>query len=254
MRCGDQFGDRRSPAMRPTLYRGPPSVILPYFIMISPIAFSISPRICSVRGDSACPPIIPIMPPLFIPPLPIIPLIMGHIPPCMGIWWPGGGVPGCGALCCATAAAAVMTTVAISTRPITRFMDSSHTESFFADGDAALEGGPTRRSPWRATGRPAEASDLRQLARLDQFNQHVPLVFLQDREVPGFTDAHLVALHGDFRAVDARWAERHLQAVHFVSSLSSTGWRVRCVGTRPLRPSLFLASHSAGRVGHSGRS
>src|SRR6059036_1304101 len=80
-------------------YRGPPSVIFPYFIMISPIAFSISPRICSIRGDSACPPIIPIMPPLIIPPLPIIPLIMGHIPPCMGIWWPGGGVPGCGALC-----------------------------------------------------------------------------------------------------------------------------------------------------------
>src|SRR5882724_6554084 len=73
----------------------------------------------------------------------------------------------------------------------------------------------------RSTGRPAEASDLRQLARLDQVNQHVPLVFLQDREVPGFTDAHLVALDGDFRTVDARWAERHLQAVHFVSSLSS---------------------------------
>src|SRR5438034_246739 len=80
--------------------------------------------------------------------------------------------------------------------------------------DATLKGGPTRRSPWRATGRPAEASDLRQLARLDQVNQHVPLVLLQDREVPGFTDAHLVALDGDFRAVDARWAERHLQAVH----------------------------------------
>src|SRR2546430_8541323 len=106
----------------------------------------------------------------------------------------------------------------------------------------------------RSTGGPAEASALRQLARLDQVNQHVPLVFLQDREVPGFTDAHLVALHGDFRAVDARWAERHLQAVHFVSSLSSTGWRVRCVGTRPLRPSLILASHSAGRADHYGRS
>src|SRR5437867_7378824 len=67
----------------------------------------------------------------------------------------------------------------------------------------------------RSTSRPAEASDLRQLARLDQVNQHVPLVFLQDREVPGFTDAHLVALDGDFRAVDARWAERHLQARPF---------------------------------------
>src|SRR2546426_361468 len=49
----------------------------------------------------------------------------------------------------------------------------------------------------RSTSRPAEASDLRQLARLDQVNQHVPLVFLQDREVPGFTDAHLVLLDGD---------------------------------------------------------
>src|SRR2546427_485906 len=106
----------------------------------------------------------------------------------------------------------------------------------------------------RSTSLPAEASDLRQLARLDQVNQHVPLVFLQDREVPGFTDADLVALDGDLRTVDARRAERHLQAVHFVSSLSSSGWRVRCVGTRPLRPSLFVASRSAGRAGHSGRS
>src|SRR2546425_6915654 len=65
------------PAMRPTLYRGPPSVILPYFIMISPIAFSISPRICSIRGDSACPPIIPIIP-LIIPPPPIISPIIGR--------------------------------------------------------------------------------------------------------------------------------------------------------------------------------
>src|SRR2546427_13183483 len=106
----------------------------------------------------------------------------------------------------------------------------------------------------RSTGRPAEASDLRQLARLDQVNQHVPLVFLQDHEVPGFTDAHLVTLDGDFRTVDARWAERHLQAVHFVSSLSSSGWRVRCVGTRPLWPSLLVASRSAGRPGRYGRS
>src|SRR2546427_144645 len=79
----------------------------------------------------------------------------------------------------------------------------------------------------RSTSLPAEASDLRQLARLDQVNQHVPLVFLQDREVPGFTDADLVALDGDLRTVDARRAERHLQAVHFVSSLSSSGWRER---------------------------
>src|SRR3989442_14409377 len=106
----------------------------------------------------------------------------------------------------------------------------------------------------RSTSRPAEASDLRQLARLDQVNRHVPLVLLQAREVPGFTDAHLVALDGDFRTVDARWAERHLQAVHFVSSRSSSGWRVRCVGTRPLWPSLLVASHSAGRAGHYGRS
>src|SRR5437899_4396979 len=147
-----------------------------------------------------------------------------------------------------------MTTAAISTRPITRFMESSHTESFFTDGSAALEGGPACRSPWRSTGRPAEASDLRQLARLDQVNQHVPLALLQDREVPGFTDADLVALDGDFRAVDARWAERHLPAVHFVSSLSSSRLRVRCVGTRPLRPSLRVAIRSAGRAGYSGRS
>src|SRR5438445_1320195 len=106
----------------------------------------------------------------------------------------------------------------------------------------------------RSTRRPAEASGLRQLARLDQVNQHVPLVLLQDREVPGFTDADLVALDGDFRAVDARWAERHLQAVHFVSSLSSSRWRVRCVGTRPLRPSRRVAIRSAGRAGYSGRS
>src|SRR5438132_10055589 len=133
-------------------------------------------------------------------------------------------------------------------------MKSSYAESFCVDGNAALEGGPTGRSPWRSTGRPAEASDPRQLARLDQVNQHVPLVLLQDREVPGFTDADLVALDGDFRAVDARWAERHLQAVHFVSSLSSSRWRVRCVGTRPLRPSRRVASRSAGRAGYSGRS
>src|SRR2546428_8908511 len=96
----------------------------------------------------------------------------------------------------------------------------------------------------RSTGRPAEASDLRQLARLDQVNQHVPLVFLQDREVPGFTDAHLVALDGDFRTVDARWAERLLQAVHFVSSLSSSALRVPCAGTRPLCPSQPLTTRS----------
>src|SRR2546425_12865285 len=147
-----------------------------------------------------------------------------------------------------------MTTAAISTRPIPRFMESSHAESFCADGNAALKGGPTRRWLWRSTGRPAEASDLRQLARLDQIYKDVPLVLIQDREVPGFTDAHLVALDGDFRTVDARWAERHLQAVHFVSSLSSSGWRVRCVGTRPLRPSLLVASRSAGRAGYYGRS
>ena len=40
-------------------YRPPPSIILPYFIMMSPMAFIISPRIC------------------------IPPLIIGHIPPCM---------------------------------------------------------------------------------------------------------------------------------------------------------------------------
>src|SRR5437899_6245608 len=103
----------------------------------------------------------------------------------------------------------------------------------------------------RSTSRPAEASDLRQLARLDQVNRHVPLVFLQDREVPGFTDAHLVALDGDFRAVDARWAERHLQPVHFVSSLSSTSWRVRCEGTRPLWPSPFVADRKSTRLNSS---
>src|SRR5205823_2035910 len=99
MRCGDQFGDRRSPAMRPTLYRGPPSVVLPYFIMISPIAFSISPRICSIRGDSACPPIITHHAAAHHPTPTHHPAHHGAHTTCMGIWGPEGGIPGCGALC-----------------------------------------------------------------------------------------------------------------------------------------------------------
>jgi MFS family permease len=60
-----------------------------------------------------------------------------HLYASLGVLVGGGGVPGCGALCWAMAAPAVMTTAAISTTPITRFMKSSHTESFAAEGNAA---------------------------------------------------------------------------------------------------------------------
>src|SRR5713101_3353286 len=52
-------------------YREPPSIIVPYFIIPSPIAFGISPRVCVIRGESDSPPIIP---------------IIGHMPPSMCRW------------------------------------------------------------------------------------------------------------------------------------------------------------------------
>src|SRR6185436_12357230 len=62
-------------------YLPAPSIILPYFIITSPIAFIISPRICIIRGESDWPPVIPMPPPITAPP--IMPPSIGHIPPSM---------------------------------------------------------------------------------------------------------------------------------------------------------------------------
>src|SRR5713226_6242044 len=117
-------------------------------------------------------------------------------------------------------------------------------------------------------GRPAEAasrpgvgySDLRQLPRLDEVYEDVPLVLLQDREVPSFTDPHFVPGDLDLGARRAGRTQRHLHVLHRLSSFLVShpirdgllGPRARCEGTVSLCPSRCGASRSAERGGGRG--
>ncbi len=58
------------------------------------------------------------------------------------------------------------------------------------------------RPPAQSTGGlPASrSSNFRELASLDQVNEHVPLVVGENREIPGFTDPDLVFRELHFRA------------------------------------------------------
>src|SRR5437879_3324248 len=58
------------------------------------------------------------------------------------------------------------------------------------------------RPPARSTGGlPASrSSDFRELASLDQINEHVPLVVGENREIPGLTDPDLITRELHFRA------------------------------------------------------
>src|SRR6266850_1077828 len=66
-----------------------------------------------------------------------------------------------------------------------------------------------------ASGRPGPSSYLRQLARLNQVDEHVPLVLGQDRQIAGLTNFHLLSseLHFGARAAPG-WAQQHLPILH----------------------------------------
>src|SRR5438067_11322069 len=78
------------------------------------------------------------------------------------------------------------------------------------------------------------SSDLRELSRLDEIHQDVPLFSLEDGEVAGLADSHLAAVDLNFGACDARRAQRHLFTFHACSPpFDSSIGLVRCVGIRP---------------------
>jgi hypothetical protein len=65
--------------------------------------------------------------------------------------------------------------------------------------------------PRTADGRPGATSYLRQLARLNQVDEHIPLVLGQDRQIAGLPHLHLLPskLHLRARAAPG-WAQQHL--------------------------------------------
>src|SRR6266851_9812024 len=107
----------------------------------------------------------------------------------------------------------------MSPTPRTRMMGAS-------SGRCTLQSYSEMGCGWSGAGRPAEAasrpgvgySDLRQLPRLDEVYEDVPLVLLQDREVPSFTDPHFVPGDLDLGARRAGRTQRHLHVLHRLSS------------------------------------
>lgn len=74
-----------------------------------------------------------------------------------------------------------------------------------------------------ASGRPGLASYLRQLARLNQIDEHVPLVRRQDRQIAGLTNLHLRPSEFHFRARAAPGrAQEDLTILHSAHLLSFT--------------------------------
>ena len=77
-----------------------------------------------------------------------------------------------------------------------------------------------------AGGPPARrSSDLRELARLNQINQHVPLVVRENREIPGLTDPDLLSRELHFRAGAApKGAQQHFPVVQCIHLLPFTSF------------------------------
>ena len=81
------------------------------------------------------------------------------------------------------------------------------------------------RPPAQSTGGlPASrSSDFRELASLDQINEHVPLVVGENREIPGLTDPDLVTRELHFRAgAAAEGAQQYFPVVQWVHLLPFT--------------------------------
>ena len=75
-----------------------------------------------------------------------------------------------------------------------------------------------------AGGLPARrSSNLRELARLNQINQHVPLVVGEDRKIPGLTDPDLLSRELHFRAGTAtERAQQYFPVVQCIHLLPLT--------------------------------
>ena len=72
----------------------------------------------------------------------------------------------------------------------------------------------------------SHSSDFRELASLDQINEHVPLVVGENREIPGLTDPDLITRELNFRAGSAPGrAQQYLlviQCVHLLPFMNSS--------------------------------
>src|SRR6266508_3620531 len=69
----------------------------------------------------------------------------------------------------------------------------------------------------------SRSSDFRELAGLNQLNQHVPFVIGQYREIAGLTDPNLVARELHLRALAASCgAQQHFPVVHCIHLLPFT--------------------------------
>ena len=82
-----------------------------------------------------------------------------------------------------------------------------------------------KRPPAQSTGGlPASrSSDFRELAGLDQINEHVPLVVGENGEIPGLTDPHLATRELHFWAGSAPGrAQQYLPVVQCVHLLPFT--------------------------------
>src|SRR5207237_7986188 len=79
---------------------------------------------------------------------------------------------------------------------------SSHPESEALGPAKVAEPSTAKRPPAHCTGGLAasHSSRLRELAGLDEVNEHVPLVLGENREVPGLTDPDLFSRELNFRA------------------------------------------------------
>lgn len=87
--------------------------------------------------------------------------------------------------------------------------------AYRGQGDAEV----LERPPVQSTGGlPASrSSDLRERARLDQLNEHVPLVVGENREIPGLTDPDLITRELHFWAGSAAGrAQQYLPVVQCV--------------------------------------
>ena len=79
-----------------------------------------------------------------------------------------------------------------------------------------------KRPPAQSTGGllASRSSDFRELASLDQINEHVPLVVGENREIPGLTDPDLVTRELHFRAgAAAEGAQQYFPVVQWVHLL-----------------------------------
>src|SRR5882724_10052230 len=101
--------------------------------------------------------------------------------------------------------------IATNTTPKVRFDIALYSRRLRMDcqGFAGPRLGAWAGRPRTAGGRPSLASYFRQLARLNQFDENIPLVLGQDRQITGLANLHLLPgeLHLRTRAAPGRAQE-----------------------------------------------